>query len=99
LTKLYNDDKLKFRGDKYQYLGIELRMFYENCEKVGLQEIEYNRGFSSMLGGRAREYYFEKLARQKPRPTFVQMYEDVQAHFETSERKLDYQQEWMAISL
>lgn len=80
-------------------MRIELLVFYENCEKVGLLEIEYNRGFSSMLGGRAREYYFEKLARQKPRPTFIQMYEAIQTHFETSERKLDYQQEWMAISL
>ena len=36
LTKLYSDDKLKFRGDKYQYLQIEIIIFYENCEKVGL---------------------------------------------------------------
>jgi hypothetical protein len=46
-------------------------MFYENCEKVSLLEIEFNRGFLSMLGGRVREYYFEKLACQRPRPTFI----------------------------
>ena len=65
-------------------------MFYKNYKKVRLQEIKYNQGFSSMLGGRAREYYFEKLARQKPQPTFVQMYKDIQTHFETLEHKLDY---------
>jgi hypothetical protein len=68
-------------------------MFYENCEKVGLQEVEYNRGFSSMLGGRAREYYYERLARLRLRPTFAQMYEAIQTHFETSEHKVDYQLE------
>jgi hypothetical protein len=90
LTKLYSDDKLKFRGDKYQYLQIEIIIFYENCEKVGLQEVDYNRGFSSMLGGRAREYYFERLARLRPRPDFRQMCEAIQTHFETSERRVAY---------
>jgi len=99
LTKLYSDDKLKFRGDKYQYLQIEIIIFYENCEKVGLQEVDYNRGFSSMLGGRAREYYFERLARLRPRPDFRQMCEAIQTHFETSERRVAYQMEWMQISL
>ena len=74
-------------------------MFCKNYKKVGLLEIDFNQGFSSMLGGRAREYYFERLARQRPRPTFIQMYKAIQTHFKTSERKLDYQQEWMAISL
>ena len=99
LSKLYSDDKLKFRGDKYQYMETEIIMFYENCEKVGLQEVDYNRGFSSMLGGRAKEYYYDRLARLRPRPTFAQMYKAIQTHFETSERKVDYQLEWMAISL
>jgi hypothetical protein len=99
LSKFYTDDKLKFRGDKYQYLRIELLMFYENCEKVGLREVDFNRGFSTMLGGHAKEYYFEKLAYQTPRLTFRQMCKAIQDHFETSERILDYQQEWMAISL
>jgi hypothetical protein len=52
-------------------------MFYKNYKKVGLLEIDFNQGFSSMLGGRIREYYFEKLAPQRPRPTFIQMCEDV----------------------
>lgn len=74
-------------------------MFYENCGKVGLQEIDFDRGFSSMLGGRVREYYFDTLAFRKPPLTFKQMHEAIRTHFETSERVLDYQQEWMAISL
>jgi hypothetical protein len=77
LTKLYSDDKLKFRGDKYQYLQIEIIIFYENYEKVGLQEVDYNRGFSSILRGRVREYYFERLARLRPRPDFRQMCEAI----------------------
>jgi hypothetical protein len=52
-------------------------MFYENYEKVGLLEIDFNRGFSSILRGRAREYYFERLVRQRPRPTFVQIYKAI----------------------
>jgi len=93
LSKFYTDDKLKFRGDKYQYMGIELRMFYENYGKVGLQEIDFDRGFSSILGGRIREYYFDTLVFRKPPLTFKQIYEAIHTHFETSERVLDYQQE------
>jgi hypothetical protein len=36
-------------------------MFYENYKKVGLLEIEFNQGFSSILKGRIKEYYFKKL--------------------------------------
>ena len=99
LSKLYTDDKLKFRGDKYQYIRIELRMFYKNYRKVGLQEIDFDRGFSSMLRGRAREYYFDTLVFRKPLLTFKQMHKAIRTHFKTSERVLDYQQEWIAISL
>ena len=99
MTKLYSDDKLKFRGDKYQYLQIEIIIFYENCEKVGLQEVDYNRGFSSILGGRVREYYFERLTRLRPRLDFRQIYKAIQTHFKTSERRVAYQMEWMQISL
>jgi len=99
LSKLYSDNKLKFRGDKYQYMETELRMFYDNCEKVGLPESEFYRGFSSMLGGDARDYFYEKLARQEPPLAFRQMHEAIRTYFETPERLLVYQQEWMAISL
>jgi len=88
--KLYSDDKLKFHSDKYQYLQIEIIIFYKNYKKVGLQEVDYNRGFSSILRGRIREYYFERLVRLRPRLDFRQIYKVIQTHFKTSERRVAY---------
>jgi hypothetical protein len=99
LSKLYSDDKLKFRGDKYQYMEIELRVFRERCRMLGLPESEWHQGLSAMLGGDARDYYYENLANQEPLLTFRQMCEAIQTYFDTPQRLIDYSQEWSAISL
>ena len=52
-----------------------------------------------MLGGDARDYNYESLARHNPPLTFSQIREAIQTYFDTPERLLDYSQEWMAISL
>jgi len=49
LAKHYYDDKKRFCGEKYEFILVDLRVFYDNCEKVGLQKGEYNKGFSYML--------------------------------------------------
>jgi hypothetical protein len=40
LKKLYNDNKFKFRGDKYQYIEIELWVFKDNYKKIRLLKHE-----------------------------------------------------------
>jgi hypothetical protein len=52
-----------------------------------------------MLGGDARDYYYESLARHNPPLTFHQMYEAIQTYFDTPQRLIDYSQEWSAIGL
>ena len=52
-----------------------------------------------MLGGDARDYYYESLARHNPPLTFHQMCEAIQTYFDTPQRLIDYSQEWSAIGL
>ena len=80
-------------------MEIELRVFRDNCKKVGLPEYEWQQGFSSMLGGDARDYYYESLAHHNPPLTFHQMCEAIQTYFDTPQRLIDYSQEWSAIGL
>jgi hypothetical protein len=38
LFKLYQSDDKKYTGELYDILDIKLRVFYDCCKKVGLQE-------------------------------------------------------------
>jgi hypothetical protein len=64
LSKLYIDDKKKFCREVYQFIKVHLRIFYDYCEKVGLPKYLYAKGFSSMLDGRAYNYFYSDLIGQ-----------------------------------
>jgi hypothetical protein len=96
LAKLYGDDKKKFCGEEYEFIKVQLRVFYDNCDKVGLPKYLYHKGFSCMLGGRAIDYYYDELSQQNH--SFEKMVEMTRTHFETTELRLKYELEWRQLT-
>jgi len=37
LIKLYSDQEKKFSGELYNILNLKLRIFYNYCQKVGIE--------------------------------------------------------------
>jgi hypothetical protein len=68
-------------------------MFKERYRMLRLLESEWHKGFLAMLGGDARDYYYESLANQEPPLTFRQMCKAIQTYFDTPQRLIDYSQE------
>ena len=51
LAKLYNNEALKFSGEKYDILDAKLKIFRETCRKADIQPYQYQEAFSTMLKG------------------------------------------------
>jgi hypothetical protein len=50
-AKLYNND-LKFGGNYYDVLNIKLRVFYDLCDKAGIDPGYYYAAYNTMLKGK-----------------------------------------------
>ncbi|TAQ84457.1 hypothetical protein B7494_g7204, partial [Chlorociboria aeruginascens] len=97
LMEVYNNDDKKYGGEEYDILERKLQIFYDYCFKIGLQPDQYQIAFSTMLKGRAEEFYFAHIAgRFYDFPTIVKM---TKAHFETEETKQKYLTEWRRTTL
>jgi hypothetical protein len=70
LTKLYSDQEKKFGGELYDILNSKLRIFYDCCQKVGLEPDQYHNAYSVMLKGRASTFYYDRLGRKRKRIRF-----------------------------
>ena len=56
LSKIYNKN-LKYKGSKGSF-NIRLRVFKDLCLKVGVNPANYSRAFSTILVGKASEFYY-----------------------------------------
>ena len=92
LTKLYSDQEKKFGGELYDILNSKLRIFYDCCQKVGLEPDQYHNAYSVMLKGRASTFYYDRLAGKGYE--FNRMIYETRCHFETEENKQQYMSEW-----
>ncbi|KAI0992517.1 hypothetical protein K3495_g15668, partial [Podosphaera aphanis] len=81
LFKLYYDDNKKYGGELYDSLDTKLKIFQDCCTKVGIHETQYHHAFSTMLKGRAIDFYYETIALENF--TFLQMVTLTKNHFET----------------
>jgi hypothetical protein len=97
LMKVYQSDEKKYGGDQYDILDTKLFIFYDLCGKVGVEESYFDRAFSSMLKGRALEFYYDKIIGREY--TFVQMVDMIRTHFETEENRQKYLSEWRETTL
>ena len=72
-------------------------IFYDLCQKYRLPDDKLELGFSTMLKGKALDYYFERIDRQID--NFIDMVASLRTHFETEETRQRYLTEWREISL
>ena len=92
LAKLYNDEALKFSGEKYDILDAKLKIFREMCRKADIQPYQYHEAFSTMLKGRAHQFYYDHLAERGF--NFDEMIRRTKGFFHTTENHQLYLQEW-----
>ncbi|KAI1003158.1 hypothetical protein K3495_g5047 [Podosphaera aphanis] len=92
LFELYYDDNKKYGGELYDSLDTKLKIFQDYCTKVGIHETQYHHAFSTMLKGRAIDFYYETIALENF--TFLQMVTLTKNHFETEAYRQLYITEW-----
>ena len=97
LMKIYNHDDKKFGGEMYDTLQTKLQIFYDCCNKVGLQRSDYENAYSVMLKGRAATFYYDKLSGRGY--DFDTMLAHTRTHFETEENRQLYMSEWRETTL
>jgi hypothetical protein len=85
LIKVYNNqDDIKYRGEDYKTLRGKVDIYYDYCHKVRVPQESFNKGFSIMLKGKARDFYFSTIANTNY--SFTTMYFMIEDHFETQEK-------------
>jgi hypothetical protein len=85
LFKLYQSDNKKYTEELYNILDIKLRVFYDCCKKVGLQEDQYYNAFSAMLKDRASDFYYESIMGKTT--NIYTIIAITKAHFKTKENR------------
>jgi len=93
LAKFYISDDKKYGGEAYDILDTKLQIFKDCCEKVGMPEVYYHKGYSLMLKGRASRFYYSSLTTKEP-ITFETMVCATKVHFETEENRQLYMSDW-----
>jgi hypothetical protein len=91
LEKLYNEEK-KFGGGLYDILDSKIKIFHDNCTRIGLPKTMYNVALPTMLKGRASDYYYDQLSGRDY--DFEYMIFKLKAHFNTDENRQEYMAEW-----
>ena len=95
LLKIYSDD-MKYSGGN-DSLNLKLHIFYDLCRKASVPTESFGDAFSTMLKGKAQEYYYDKISGQ--RLDFTTMVKLIQNHFETLECCQQMLTTWNTISL
>ncbi|KAF6781430.1 hypothetical protein CSOJ01_16080, partial [Colletotrichum sojae] len=80
LAKLLTDD-MRYSGEMYDVFDLKLRIFRDNCDKVGITAQQLGPAFSIMLRGKAATFYFQRICGSSPRD-FASMIQRVRNHFE-----------------
>ena len=83
--KLYLDQEKRFGGELYNILNSKLHIFYNYCQKVGLEPNQYYNAYSVMLKGHTSIFYYNRLVRKGY--NFNQIIYEIRCHFETEENK------------
>jgi hypothetical protein len=93
LAKMYssNDDE-KFGGEMYDILDSKVQIFTDFCEKAGIPHHLYHKAYSIMLKKRAKQFYFDRLAKENL--SFDEMVNRTRDFFHTVEDRQLYIQEW-----
>jgi hypothetical protein len=88
LIKLYSNQENKFGGELYNILNSKLYIFYNCCQKVGIEPNQYHNAYSVMLKGQANTFYYNCLAGKGY--NFNRMIYKSKYYFKTEENKQQY---------
>lgn len=99
LNKQYTDD-MRYKAALFDVFDIKFRIFEDVCYKTGIPEDLWHHAFSTMLAGRAKDFYYQRILRQGIRdpPPLAEMISLVKQHFENSAQQQQYLTMWRDIS-
>ncbi len=92
LMKIYTNQDDKYGGEMYDILDAKLQVFYDYCNKAGIQTHQYYYAFSAMLKGRALVLYYSQI--QGKMLDFSTMVQRIRDYFENDEIYQLYLLEW-----
>ncbi|KAI0887008.1 uncharacterized protein GGS22DRAFT_187087 [Annulohypoxylon maeteangense] len=92
LVGRHHNDKDKFGSEKYDILDEKIKVFKDYCRKAGVDVGQYHDAYSTMLKGRALQFYFDYLAEKGL--SFEQMVIKCKEFFHTAENQQLYMTEW-----
>ena len=90
--KLYLDQEKKFGKELYDVLNLKLCIFYNYCQKVGIESDQYYNAYSVMLKGQDNTFYYDRLVGKKY--DFDRMIYELRYYFEIEKNKQQYMSEW-----
>ena len=88
LIKLYLNQENKFSKKLYNILNLKLYIFYNCCQKVGIESNQYYNAYSIILKGQASTFYYNHLAGKGY--DFDCIIYKSRYHFKTEENKQQY---------
>jgi hypothetical protein len=92
IRKIYNNNKKKYSGKKYDFLNVKLQIFYNCCMTIGLPNTEYAKAFSCMLKRCISLFYYNKITGRGY--NFEAILIQMREHFKTKESYQKYLSEW-----
>lgn len=98
LIKIYNNETLKYSGERFDFLKKKLEIFYDFCAKIGIQSENYSRALSIMLSGKVVQFYYRKINCINDL-TIKQAVDLIKQQFETSEVRQFYLNDWRKVTL
>ena len=93
-VKIWNKES-NYTGEPYDILDDKVRYFLDTCCTVGIGQTQFHAVFSSILSGRAKDYFVYNINRNW---TFADMYNSMKMHFDTEVNKAQYHTDWTSLS-
>jgi hypothetical protein len=90
-------DSEKYEGKLFDILDFKIRIFLDNCRKVGLPASELSNAYSIMLKGKASEFYHNYISGKGY--DIDKMVKLTREHFETETNRQEYLTLWRRYTL
>ena len=85
------DKNSNYTGEAYDILDDKIRYFLDTCYTVAIKQSQFHAVFSSILSGRAKDYFVYNVNRNL---TFAEMYTMMKTKFDTEVNKTQYHTDW-----
>ena len=85
------DKNSNYTGEAYDILDDKIRYFLDTCYTVAIKESQFYAVFSSILSGRAKDYFVYNVNQNL---TFAGMYNRMKTKFDTEVNKAQYHTDW-----